>query len=191
MRILQSLAAAVASSLLACTAFAAVSLGTLVPGGSPSSAPIYGYHAGGLAGFTDEFTFSVNMPAAVGSSATSVQLAVLPGISSGVNLSSMALFYQGAGSALANASISSGNCGPNCSFQVASLSYLPLLAGPSDWYSIKVSGDTVGFTSGSYGGTVEVTAVPEPHEWVMMLTGLGLLAGGFAVRRRRASGAAH
>lgn len=189
MKALQSLAAVAATSLLASTAFAAVSLGTLVPGGTPSSAPIHGYHTGGLPSFTDEFTFSVNASAAVGSSATSVQLKAFPASYSGVHLSSMELFYHGTGSPLATAAITSGSCGTGCSFQVASLSYMPLLAGGSDWYSIKVGGDTLGFTSGSYGGTVEVSAVPEPHEWAMMLAGLGLV-GALAARRRRAAGPA-
>lgn len=183
MKVLQTLTALAASSLLASSAFAAVSLGTLSPAGPNSSAPIYGSHTGGLFSFTDEFTFSVDTSAAVGSSATSVQLTTFPPSMSGVNLSSMQLFYQGSGSPLATATITSGSCGTGCSFQVASLSYLPLLSGISDWYSIKVTGDTVGFTSGSYGGTVEVTAVPEPQEWAMLLLGLGMV--GVAARWQR------
>lgn len=181
----RSFVAAAALSMVASVASAATSLGTLIPGGNPSSAPIFNFHSGGIANFLDEFTFSVSSLAAVGSSATSVQLQVIPGVSSGVNLQSMYLYYQGAGAPLASATISASSCGVGCSFQIASLSYATLLSGPSNWYSIKVAGDTLGFSSGSYGGTVEVTAVPEPHEWAMMLAGLGIV-GTIAARRRKA-----
>jgi hypothetical protein len=40
----------------------------------------------------------------------------------------------------------------------------------------------------SYGGTLNVSAVPEPETWAMMLGGLGLM--GFMARRRKKTEAA-
>ena len=54
-----------------------------------------------------------------------------------------------------------------------------LAAGP---HTLFVNGDIVG-TSGSFGGNINITAVPEPATWAMMLLGFG--AVGFAMRRRR------
>jgi hypothetical protein len=49
-------------------------------------------------------------------------------------------------------------------------------------HSINVMGTLIGPT-GSYGGTINVAAVPEPATWAMMLLGFGAM--GFVMRRRR------
>jgi hypothetical protein len=50
-------------------------------------------------------------------------------------------------------------------------------------YFLQVQGSVVSNTSGSFGGNVNITPVPEPETYAMMLAGLGLL--GFLVRRRK------
>lgn len=55
-------------------------------------------------------------------------------------------------------------------------------------YYIKVSGDlnsvpVLGQNFGNYNGTGRIAAIPEPSEWALMLSGLGLM--GFMARRRR------
>ena len=60
-----------------------------------------------------------------------------------------------------------------------SLSGLFLEAGQ---YTLTIDGNNN--ATGSLGGTITITAVPEPATWAMMLLGFG--AAGYAMRRRRA-----
>jgi len=54
-------------------------------------------------------------------------------------------------------------------------------AGP---HTLYVSGNVVGTShNGSYVGNLNVTAVPEPATWAMMLIGFGAI--GWQLRRRR------
>lgn len=62
------------------------------------------------------------------------------------------------------------------------LSYTNLLQGA---YSLAVTGKVLGTTGGSFGGNVNVSPVPEPATWGMMLGGLGLM--GWIARRRKSS----
>jgi hypothetical protein len=48
-------------------------------------------------------------------------------------------------------------------------------------YTLEVRGDIVGSSGGSYGGNVNIAAVPEPASLAMLLA--GVLAVGFVVRR--------
>jgi hypothetical protein len=58
---------------------------------------------------------------------------------------------------------------------------LPGALNPNDTYALRLTGVTLA-TGGSYGGTVAVTAVPEPESYALFLAGLGLM--GFIARRR-------
>ncbi len=49
-------------------------------------------------------------------------------------------------------------------------------------YSLEVIGTVTGNVHGSYSGTLNVSAVPEPETYGMLLAGLGLV--GFAARRK-------
>lgn len=58
----------------------------------------------------------------------------------------------------------------------------PMTLGAGD-YTVQVRGRVTGQFGGSYGGVLNVAAVPEPSAFAMALVGLGLL--GFATRRAR------
>ena len=53
----------------------------------------------------------------------------------------------------------------------------------SGQYTLVINGDVAANQSGSLGGSVTVSAVPEPATWLMML--LGMAGVGFVVSRRR------
>lgn len=52
-------------------------------------------------------------------------------------------------------------------------------------YYLRVSGSLVSATSGSFGGSMMLTPVPEPETYGMLLAGLGVV--GMLVRRRKAA----
>jgi len=52
---------------------------------------------------------------------------------------------------------------------------------PAGTYTLEISGNTAGTSGGSFGGVLNVAAVPEPAALTLMFAGFGLLA---AVRRR-------
>ncbi len=54
---------------------------------------------------------------------------------------------------------------------------------PAGIYKLVVDGTFLGKSGGSYGGTVNVTPVPEPETWGLTLS--GLVAVGIMVRRRK------
>ena len=58
----------------------------------------------------------------------------------------------------------------------------PMTLGSGD-YTVQVRGRVTGQFGGSYGGVLNVAAVPEPSAFAMALVGLGLL--GFATRRAK------
>lgn len=60
---------------------------------------------------------------------------------------------------------------------------LPLALNATDTYAFRLIGSTL-VTGGSYGGTLSVTAVPEPESYALFLAGLGLM--GLIARRRSA-----
>ena len=55
-------------------------------------------------------------------------------------------------------------------------------------YVLEVRGDVVGTAGGSYAGVLNISPIPEPGEWVLMLIGLGMI-GFVAVRRKQNDGA--
>lgn len=64
--------------------------------------------------------------------------------------------------------------------------FLQSVTGPiaSGTHSLVVAGNVTG-TAGSYSGTLNVYAIPEPATWAMMIAGFGL--AGVALRRRAAA----
>ena len=71
------------------------------------------------------------------------------------------------------------NCGANCQGFGGSA----VLAAPGDYY-LDLSGS--GGSSAGYGGTLSVSAVPEPSTWAMMI--LGFFGLGFMAYRRKSAG---
>ena len=64
----------------------------------------------------------------------------------------------------------------------------PILLG-ADTYTLEIRGNVQGLAGGSYGGALnvaigDVTAVPEPESYALMLAGLAMI-GGMVVRRRK------
>ncbi len=51
-------------------------------------------------------------------------------------------------------------------------------------HTLTLSGSATGNGAGSYGGQLDITAVPEPLTWGMMIVGLGLVGGTMRSRRR-------
>lgn len=51
-------------------------------------------------------------------------------------------------------------------------------------HTLTLSGSAVGNGAGSYGGQLDITAVPEPLTWGMMIVGLSLVGGTMRSRRR-------
>jgi PEP-CTERM motif len=105
-----------------------------------------------------------------------------------------------AGSVKANSSmITIGSGLQNIDFLSADLNGTPLTLSPNGFAEFGTLGDTLltgplvltvkgksaaaGGTFASYSGTMNVTAVPEPETYAMMLAGLGIV--GFLARRRR------
>jgi hypothetical protein len=66
-----------------------------------------------------------------------------------------------------------------------SLSFANLANGA---YTLAVEGKVLGTSGGSFGGNINISPVPEPSTWGMMLGGFGLL--GLIARRRKATGSA-
>jgi hypothetical protein len=50
-------------------------------------------------------------------------------------------------------------------------------------YTLQVLGNVAGAAGGSYAGVLNISAVPEAEEWILMLVGFGLI--GFIVNRRK------
>jgi hypothetical protein len=59
----------------------------------------------------------------------------------------------------------------------------PITLGAGD-YILEVRGDVTGTAGGSYAGVLNISPVPEPGEWALLLSGFGLI-GFIAARRGR------
>ena len=55
-------------------------------------------------------------------------------------------------------------------------------------YVLEIRGDVVGTAGGSYAGALNISPVPEPQEWALLLAGLGVLGFVALGRKRRADG---
>ncbi len=122
--------------------------------------------------FADTFSFTVP-------GSTSVAASVISGFDTNsmfqVAFTGFELFDSAGGPALATGFTAGGF--------FATLPSLSITAGTT--YDLVVTGNLIGAAPGSYAGNVNISPVPEPETYAMLLVGLGLV--GFAARRRKAS----
>lgn len=55
---------------------------------------------------------------------------------------------------------------------------------PADTYTLEIRGNVVGTYGGTYSGSLNVAAIPEPETDALLMAGLGLI--GFVARRKNA-----
>jgi hypothetical protein len=120
--------------------------------------------------FADKFTFSTIGVNFVDSLVSSISRTATVGL----DITGFALYDS------ANTLVSNGTMLGSGSIDLWSLSANNLAQGN---YYVQVSGSLVSATSGSFGANLNVTPVPEPETYGMMLAGLGVL--GFLARRRK------
>ena len=129
--------------------------------------------------FINQFTFDVSGPAqtsgSVSASFTNKQDVVIKSFD--VYTSNGTLVLMGLSDKASNQTLENDNW------------YLPELSslGAGNYY-LQVTGQVLGANGGVYGGSMNVTAVPEPETYAMLLAGLGLV--GFVGRRKAAKKAA-
>lgn len=123
--------------------------------------------------FSDKFTFSTIGINFVDSLVSSISRTATVGL----NITGFALYDSG------NTLVSNGTMLGSGAIDLWSLSADNLAQGN---YYVQVSGSLVSNTSGSFGANLNVTPIPEPETYGMMLAGLGVL--GFLARRRKDRG---
>jgi hypothetical protein len=119
--------------------------------------------------FFDQFTFNVSGASDIDALISSIS----PSAANGLDITSLGLYNAG-GLVAAGVQLQTGKT------DLWSLNSLHLAAGN---YYLQVGGSAVSGKAGSFGGNLNVSAVPEPATYGMMLGGLGLL--GFMARRRK------
>ena len=132
--------------------------------------------------FTDYFTFKDPTPGneTGGGNANAISLSA----SGPITFSNISLIDQSTNSLVQSGTVYSDNSG-NWFANLFSF----VLGSKSDTYAIQVDGNIGGIsgstTTGNYSGNFNISAVPEPKTYAMLLAGLGLLA--FTARRRKAN----
>lgn len=122
--------------------------------------------------FLDKFSFNVLSQSDVDSALTSIATLTKFDLA----LDNFKLFFGG-NLVSSGSQVSSGN------LDVWSLTAPNLASGN---YTLAVEGRVLGTKGGSFGGNINVSPVPEPSTWAMMVGGLAAL--GFMARRRKTGG---
>ena len=129
------------------------------------------------AAVVDDWTFTLGTPATANASLISIALGAAPDRYSRHAFKIDSADLLGDGFAAAFERMPAGTTNP----QVWTLA--PTFLQPGD-YAIRITGFVpTGAMSGSYGGNVNVSPIPEPSAWALMLAGLA--AVGWIARRRR------
>ncbi|MYN25459.1 PEP-CTERM sorting domain-containing protein [Duganella sp. CY42W] len=151
----------------------------ITPGDAPSFTANYGNSFSKLDynhTFDDKFYFAINRKFTSSADLTASYL----GKSFDLSITALQLVsYNPATHAVIHTYGGSNDTLPNSKKDEWSFDLGPLASGS---YYMEVKGKVLGTSGGSYGGTLNVAAVPEPETYGMLLAGLGLLG---AVARRR------
>ncbi len=121
--------------------------------------------------FADKFTFSLTDSYR----AEAIVSSISSSAANGLALTGFGL-YNNAGLVASGVQQSTG---------VRDVWYIPTASLSSGNYWLQVQGYVVSNTSGSFGGNVNITPVPEPETYGLMLAGLGVM--GLVARRRKAN----
>lgn len=150
-----------------------VDLGTFT---APTSISIANTHSGNGTIFSDVFSFSVSADSSLATLLAAVSFKDIVGITGFTS----SLWLAGGATPLASGVTTS--YGTDVLFTTSTITYAPLLAGPPPVYEIHAGGTILG-PSGSYGGAMVLSPVPEPEIYAMLAVGLGFM--GFVTRRRK------
>ncbi len=135
--------------------------------------------------FVNDYGFSIGTPGSFSSAVVTIDLLNILQIS---NLS-MSLIqgtqWAGAVPAALSAGDTASRIGNTLAFDnVGSISITPFTLNAGNYF-VQVRGQATGSSGGSYGGVVNIAAVPEPEGGLLALAGAGFLA--FSLRRARRS----